>query len=77
MQVKMGEYADLQLETKRLEMDKYNFTNTKEDEQSSIKNQIEQTNLDILQTKGNLEFAKKEQDNLINEIKTDRKSNDD
>lgn len=71
-----NKYADLQLETKRLEMDKQNLNNTKEEEQSSFRNQIDQTNLGVMQTKGNLEFAKKEQDNLINEIKADRLSND-
>lgn len=58
----------MQLETKRLEVEGFNFNNTKEDEQNAIKTQIEQTNLDILKTQGNLQFAKKEEDNLTSEI---------
>lgn len=72
-----NKYADLQVETKRLEMDKINLINSKEDEQTAIRHQSEQINMDILQSKGSLQFAKKEQDNLISEIKTDTHNNED
>jgi len=70
-------YADLQIETKRLEMDKINLINSSEDEQSTLRHQTDQINMDILQSKGSLQFAHKEHDNLISEIKTDTNSNQD
>jgi hypothetical protein len=68
---------DLKEETKLMETNNINSNVKKDEDQKNDNDKIEKTNVEILKTQGNIQFAKKEEDNLRTEIKHDNIANDD
>jgi len=69
--------ADLIEESKKIGVDTINAGIKKDEDDLSFKDKIEQVSVEVLKTQGNVQFARKEEDNLKIEINNDNIANDD
>eukprot|EP00801_Mesodinium_rubrum_P002919 Mrub_02919.p1 GENE.Mrub_02919~~Mrub_02919.p1 ORF type:complete len:514 (+),score=112.73 Mrub_02919:29-1543(+) len=69
--------SDLTEETKQMTTNNINYNGNKDDDQKSYNEKIDLVQMEILKTQGNIQFARKEEDNLKSEINHDNMSNDD
>jgi len=68
---------DLIEESKKIGVDTINAGIKKDEDDLSFKDKIEQVSVEVLKTQGNVQFARKEEDNLKIEINNDNIANDD
>jgi len=69
--------ANLIEESKKIGVDTINAGIKKDEDDLSFKDKIEQVSVEVLKTQGNVQFARKEEDNLKIEINNDNIANDD
>jgi hypothetical protein len=69
--------ANLIEESKKIGVDTINAGIKKDEDDLSFKDKIEHVSVEVLKTQGNVQFARKEEDNLKIEINNDNIANDD